>query len=206
MKKLLFIPVAFALVAPLATITNNLSATASAVVPTTSSSATPTTKSTSQATFAALTSDWHHYRATDGSYSAKFPGQPSESVQPDESVEVMYEDRANNRTYLMQSVKLSPTPSQVDDEKVEVEKVLDAIIASQSENGNTVTDLQKISLNGLKGREITVQTNDGTVMKMRAFLDPKVPALYMAIVGAENGNLDFPEAQAFLNSVSIAQK
>lgn len=43
-------------------------------------------------------------------------------------------------------------------------------------------------------------------MKMRAFLDPKVLALYMAIASAENSNLDFPEAQAFLDSVSIPQK
>lgn len=43
-------------------------------------------------------------------------------------------------------------------------------------------------------------------MKMRTFINPKVPALYIAIVAVEDGNLDFPEAQAFLDSVSIAQK
>ncbi len=206
MKKLLFIPVAFALFAPLATCTNNLSATASSLVPTTSSSPAPTKKSTSQTTFAALTSDWYQYRATDGSYSAFFPGQPSSSVEPDESVQVTYEDRANNRVYLTQSVKLSPKPSQVDDEKVLVEKVLDAGVASLSQDGSTVTKLQKISLNGLEGREIIVQSSNGTVMKMRMFIDPKVPTLYMAAVGTENDNLDFPEAQAFLDSVSIPQK
>jgi hypothetical protein len=193
MKKLLFIPVALAIVAPLATCTNNLTARASAVVGTTSSS--------SQTTFAALTSDWYRYTATDGSYSALFPGQPQNSVEPDSSVQVMYEDRANNRAYLTQKSFLSLNPSQLD-----VEEVLDAVIASVSEDGATVTNSKKISLNGLPGREATVQNKEGVVMKMRAFVSPKVPALYLAIVSTENSNLDFPEAQAFLDSLSIPQK
>lgn len=201
MKKLLFIPVAFALFAPLATCTNQLTATASSLVPTTSSSPGSTPLSTYKTTFAALTSDWYQYRATDGSYSAKFPGQPSESVLSGSEVQVIYEDRANKRTYLTGNSKLSVNPSQVD-----VVEVLDAIIASLPQRGATVTDIKKISIFGLPGREITVQAENGTLMKMRAFLDPKVPALYMAIVSAEKGNLDFPETQAFLDSVSILPK
>lgn len=193
MKKLLFIPVALAILAPLATCTNNLTARASAVVGTTSSS--------SQTTFAALTSGWYRYTATDGSYSALFPGQPEDFVEPDSSVQVMYEDQANNRAYLTQNSFLSVNPSQLD-----VEEVLDAVIASVSSDGATVTNLKKISLNGLPGREVTVQNKEGVVMKMRAFVNPKVPALYLAIVSAENGDKDFPEAQAFLNSLSIPQK
>jgi hypothetical protein len=193
MKKLLFIPVALAIVAPLATCTNNLTTRANAVVPTTSSS--------SQTTFAALTSDWYRYTATDGSYSALFPGQPEDSVEPDSSVQVMYEDRANNRAYLIQNSKLNLNPSQLD-----VEEVLDAAIASISEDGATVTNQKKISLNGLPGREATVQDKEGVVMKMRAFVSPKVSALYLAIVSTENSNLDFPEAQAFLDSLSIPKK
>lgn len=201
MKKLLFIPVAFALFAPLATCTNQLTATASSLVPATSSSPASTPLSIYKTTFVALTSNWYQYRATDGSYSAKFPGQPSESVLSDSDVQVIYEDQANNRTYLTRNSKLSVNPSQVD-----VVEVLDAIIASLPQRGATVTDIKKISIFGLHGREITVQLHNGTVMKMRAFLDPKVPALYTAIVSAENGNLDFPETQAFLDSVSIPQK
>ncbi len=146
MKKLLFIPVAFALVAPLTTCINNLSATASPLVPTTSSLAAPTTNTSTQATFAALTSDWYHYRATDGSYSAFFPGQPSESIESNSNVQVTYEDRANNRVYMTQSLKLSPNPFQFEVEVEEVEKVLDELVASQSQNGD-VSVFQKISLN-----------------------------------------------------------
>ena len=193
MKKLLLIPVALAFVSPLATCTNNLTARANAVVPTTSSS--------SQTTFAALTSDWYRYTATDGSYSALFPGQPEDSVEPDSSVQVMYEDRANNRAYLIQKSELSLNASQLD-----VEEVLDAAIASVSGDGATVTNQKKISFNGLSGREATVQNKEGVVMKMRAFVSPKVPALYLAIVSTENSNLDFPEAQAFLDSLSIPKK
>lgn len=193
MKKLLFIPVALAILAPLATCTNNLTARASTLVPTTSSPY--------KTTFAALTSDWYRYTATDGSYSALFPGQPKDSVELDSSVQIMYEDRANNRAYMTQKTKLSINPSQLN-----VEEVLDAGVAALSEDGDTVTGQKKISMFGLPGREITVQSSNGTVMKMRAFVSPKVPAMYIAVVGAEKGNLDFPEAQAFLDSVSISQK
>lgn len=157
--------------------------------------------SSSKTTFAALTSDWYRYTATDGSYSALFPGQPEDSVEPDSSVQVMYEDQANNRAYLTQKSFLSVNPNQLD-----VEEVLDAVIASVSEDGATVTNPKKISLNGLPGREFTVQNKEGVVMKMRAFVSPKIPALYLAIVSAENGDKDFPEAQAFLDSLSIPQK
>ncbi len=75
-----------------------------------------------------------------------------------------------------------------------------------SEDGAKVTNKTKIRLNGLPGREFIVQDKEGVVMKMRAFVNPKVPALYLAIVSTENGDKDFPEAQAFLNSVSIPQK
>ena len=147
------------------------------------------------------TSSWYRYTATDGSYSALFPGQPEESVEPDSSVQVMYEDRANNRAYLTQKSFLSVNPNQLD-----VEEVLDAVIASLSEDGAKVTNKTKIRLNGLPGREFIVQDKEGVVMKMRAFVNPKVPALYLAIVSTENGDKDFPEAQAFLNSLSIPQK
>jgi len=147
------------------------------------------------------TSSWYRYTATDGSYSALFPGQPEESVEPDSTVQVMYEDRANNRAYLIQKSELSLNASQLD-----VEEVLDAAITSVSGDGATVTNQKKISFNGLSGREATVQNKEGVVMKMRAFVNPKVPALYLAIVSTENGDKDFPEAQAFLNSVSIPQK
>jgi hypothetical protein len=197
MKKFLYIPVALALVAPLATCTNKLSATASTVVPTTPYDAAPTTKSTSTASFAALTSDWYHYRATDDSYSALFPGKPSESIGSNSSVQVTYEDRANNRAYLTQSSKLAPNASQV-----EVEKVLDGAVASQSHIGD-ISSLEKISLNGMPGREIIVRNKQGFAIKARMFINPKAPAVYVVAVGAENGNLDFPESQAFLDSISI---
>jgi hypothetical protein len=201
MKKFLFIPVAFALVAPLAICTNNQSATASALVPTATDSSAPTPLSTSKTTVAALTKDWYQYRATNGSYSAFFPGQPSESIQPDSSVQVIYEDQANNRVYLTQNVKLRANPNQLD-----AEEALDAAVASISQHGGTVIALEKISLNGLKGRQFTAQSSNGMVMKIRTLIDNKVPALYIAIVAAEKDDLDSPETQAFLDSVSIAQK
>jgi hypothetical protein len=192
MKKLLFVPVALALVAPLSLYTNNLTSRANAQVPaTTSSTLSPV---------AVLTKDWHHYTAKDGSYSALFPGKPEESVESGYE-QVGYYDRALQRGYMMQFQKLPTNPN-----PNEVEKGFDAAAASLSQNGATIIDQKKISFKALPGREITMKSKEGLLMKMRALVDSKVPAMYIAIVAAENGNLDFPEAQAFFDSISVAQK
>ncbi|NES93422.1 MAG: hypothetical protein F6K13_31750 [Okeania sp. SIO2B9] len=38
---------------------------------------------------------------------------------------------------------------------------------------------------------------------LRIFIDPSRPTLYSLQIVAEDGNLDFPEAKAFLDSFSI---
>jgi hypothetical protein len=189
MKKLLFVPLTLALVAPLALCATNLTDTANA-------QGTATTSET-LSPVPVLTKDWYRYTAKDGSYSALFPGQPEETVESD-FVQVGYFDRANNRAYMTFKFKLRANSNQN-----ESEKVIDEGIASITQNGATVTDQKKISLNGMSGREITVRCKDGLVIKMRALIDPKESLMYMAGVGHENGDLDFPEAQAFLDSMSI---
>jgi hypothetical protein len=190
MKKLLFFPIALALVAPLALGATNLTDRANAQAPaTTSETASPVS---------GLTKDWYRYTAKDGSYSALFPGQPEETVESDSSVQVTYEDRANNRAYLTQFGKLNANPNQN-----EIEDAFDAAVASVTEDDSTVLEQQKISRQGVPGREVIVRSKDGMVMKMQMFIDTKVPAMYMVAVAAEKGNLDFPEAQAFLDSVSL---
>lgn len=193
MKKLLFVPVALALVAPLSLYTNNLTSRANAQVPTTTSS--------TLSPVALLTKDWYHYTAKDNSYSALFPGKPEESVKSG-YVQVVYGDSANNRAYLTQIFK-PDTKINTD----EVDKFLDAIVA-KALDGNTLIDQKKINRQGLPGREITVRglkgDIKGLVVKFQMIINPKESSVYIAMVGGEN--VDFPEAQAFLDSISITQK
>ncbi len=192
MKKLLFVPVALALVAPLSLCATNLTFRANAQVPaTTSSTLSPV---------AVLTKDWYHYKASDGSYSALFPGQPEKSVKS-RYEQVEYYDSALQRGYMLQFQKLPTNPNQN-----EVEKVFDAAVASLSQNGATIIDQKKISFKAVPGREITMKSKEGLLVKMRVLVDSKVPVMYVAMVAAVNGNLDFPEAQAFFDSISVAQK
>lgn len=192
MKKLLFVPVALALVAPLSLYTNNLTDTANAQV--------PTMVSSTSEPVALLTKDWYRYTASDGSYSALFPGQPEESVESGYE-QAGYYDRALHRGYMMlfQKLPTNPNPN-------EVEKGFDAAVASLSQDGTTIIDQKKISFKALPGREITIKSKEGLLMKMRMLVDSKVPVMYVAIVAAANGNLDFPEAQAFFDSISVGQK
>jgi hypothetical protein len=198
MKKLLFVPVALALVAPLSLYTNNLTSRANAQAPTTTSS--------TLSPVALLTKDWYHYTAKDGSYSALFPGKPEESVRSDSSVQVMYEDRANNRGYGTYNFKF---PTNLNPIVVEenIEKVFDAFVAEMLDD-YSVIDQKKINRQGLPGREITMRVlkgnKKGLVMKAQIFIDLKGSSMYLVMVGGEN--VDFPEAQAFLDSVSVAQK
>jgi hypothetical protein len=193
MKKLLFVPVALALVAPLSLCATNLTSRANAQA--------PTMVSSTSEPIALLTKDWYHYTALDGSYSALFPGQPVESVQSS-LVQVVYGDRANNRAYLTQIFK-PDTKINTD----EVDKFLDAIVA-KALDGNTLIDQKKINRQGLPGREITMRglkgDLKGLVVKLQVFINPKESSVYLAMVGGQN--IDFPEAQAFLDSISVAQK
>ena len=188
MKKLLFVSITLALVAPLAICATNLTDRVKAQV--------PTTTSETRSPEAGVTKDWYRYTATDGSYTALFPGQPKEIVDTDSSLKVRYFDRKNNRAYMLYTFKIDANSNQS-----EGEKVIDEGMALIIQHGATVTDQKKISLNGMSGREIVVRDKDGFVIKMRALVDLKESIMYMTAVAAET--VDFPEAQAFLDSVSI---
>jgi hypothetical protein len=187
MKKLLFVPLTLALVAPLAICATNRTDRVNAQ----GRIAESETRSPET-----ITKDWYRYTAKDGSYSVLFPGQPKETVDTDSSVKVWYFDSAGNRAYMMYTFKLDANSNQNEEEKI-----IDKGIALIIQYGATVTDQKKISLNGMSGREIVVRHKDGLVMKMRASVDLKESIMYITGVAAEN--VDFPEVQAFLDSVSI---
>lgn len=201
--KSLFVSVAFALVVPLAACTSNNSApSASVQSPTTQSSPAPET------TTASVTKDWYNYTAKDGSYSIKFPGQPHEEDNSANSrvgklkfLQVSYEDKANSRFYMTQSIKYPIDPSQYN-----VETGLDNARNGYAKGSeSSVTSEKKITFKGLPGREVTYQRKNGDMSISRIFIDPKGPTLYLTIVAAQDGNVAFPEAQAFLDSLAIPQ-
>ncbi|MGC1393227.1 MAG: hypothetical protein WA828_03015, partial [Coleofasciculaceae cyanobacterium] len=85
------------------------------------------------------------------------------------------------------------------------EAALDRIRDSQVQRGDTIISEKKITLNGFPGRELTIQTKKNMVVKTRMFINPNDPTLFMALVLAGNGNINFPEADAFLNSLAFAK-
>lgn len=110
-------------------------------------------------------------------------------------VQVMYEDKAKNRAFMTQSNKIPVTPNQFN-----AEKGLDGFRDSQNKNGSKVLSEKTISLKGFPGRELIVQDPKKLVMKSRIFINPNEPAMHLVMVGAGDGNVDFPEAQVFLDS------
>lgn len=200
--KSLFFSVTLALVAPLAACTSNTpvasNITQSPIIQATS---------VSKITKVSLTQDWYNYTAKDGTYTAKFPGKPIENNNSRKTemgeikfLQVMYQDKDKNLVYMTQSNNYPVPPDQYN-----AEQGLDGARDSQVKGGKTLLSEKKITLNGLPGRELMIKDQKGITMKTRLFIDPKGPTMYLAIVGSENGKVDFPEATAFLDSLAVSK-
>ncbi len=153
-----------------------------------------------------ITSSWYGYISKDNIYSAKFPAHPQELNQSTDSpigkidvTLVCYEDKTNGRAYVIQSNKYPVKSSNFD-----IEKGLNGArdLVAKTWNGS-VTGQRNISYNGYPGREITLRTQNSVAFKVRIFIDSKGPTLYQAVVTAQDGDLDFVEATAFLDSFNI---
>lgn len=191
--KLLFFSLTLALVAPLAACTSNNSVASNTLQsPMTQSSPAP------KVTPVSLTNNWYKYTDNDSKYTAMFPGQPKET---DQSKIVKYHDKAKNRVYLTSSSKIPVAPNQYN-----AEKGLDAARDNLVEVGNTITSENKITLNGFPGRELIMQNKLDMAIKVRIFIDPNSPTSFIALVLAGNGNLNFPEAEVFLNSLTVSKQ
>jgi hypothetical protein len=151
--------------------------------------------------------NWYSYKSTDGSYSVDFPAQPQEQKRSVDSAGkkidftlVNYPDQANKRFYAA-AVSNVPLPPGA---KFDVEKGLDGARdnAVKSANAKLIKE-EKITLNGYEGRELTMQGQGTLVAKQRMFADPKNFKLYQAILVAEDGKVDFPEAKQFFDSFQI---
>jgi hypothetical protein len=207
--KSLFISATLAFVIPVAACSSNKPvASTEAQSPKTQSSPSSETNPES------LIKDWYTYKAKDNSYTIQFPSKPQEedktvanpNVGKLKYMQVLYEDKANNRAYLTANIIYPGKSTQYNFGKDRIEKELDGIRDGQAQGSNsTVTSEKTITFNGLTGREITFKgkSQRGEAMMSRIMIDPKKPALYQLIVVSGNGNLAFPEAQAFLDSLTF---
>ena len=152
----------------------------------------------------ALTNDWYDYTASDRSYKVKFPAQPTEQnlsadsvIGPLKFILAVYNDKTRQRSYATGSYKYPINPA-----RYNVEKGLDGARDKSAQDSNsTIISEIKLSLNGIPGREITMRSSKtGEATLMRTFIDPSGPIIYTALVVAADGNINFPEARAFINS------
>ncbi|MGD2183991.1 hypothetical protein [Lusitaniella coriacea] len=183
---------------------------ASTETPTTDTSASPIAES--PVTEPSLTDDWQAYTEKNGRYQIKFPEKPIENNQQQQTpqgqtVEIttaIYEDEPNKRVYVS-SVNEMPLPEGA---TFDVEKGLDGGRdgATRSTNSTVVSE-EKIDYDGLPGRSIVMSTPEGAKIKMNMLINAKEEKalFYQVWVAAQDGNIDFPEAQAFLDSLEIAR-
>ncbi len=208
--KSLFLSVALVLVLPISACSRTTKVASTDVKsPTSQPALSPEPKSDS------ASQNWYTYTAKDNSYTIKFPSKPQEE---DKSVtnpnvgklnymQVLYEDKANNRAYLTANIIYPGKSSQYNFAKDRIEKELDGIRDGQAQGSNsTIASEKTITFKGLTGREIRFKSKNqqGEAMMSRILIDPKKPALYQIIVVAGDGKLDFPEAQAFLDSLTFS--
>lgn len=156
-----------------------------------------------------LANNWYSYTAKDGSYTVFFPGRPEEKNLSVDSplgilnaLFVFYKYPEKERIFSASSVKYPVDPSQYN-----VAKGLDGARDGAAKNSNSIIiSEKKISYQQFPGREIILQSKAQPDFRLllRMFIDPTGPTLYSLQVTAADGNLDFPEAKAFLDSFSIA--
>ncbi|MBO9999658.1 MAG: hypothetical protein J7641_11745 [Cyanobacteria bacterium SID2] len=154
---------------------------------------------------------WYTYEPDSGLYSVQFPGEPQEQTQniPVEGQETtielplaIYEDSGNRRAY-MSGANLIPIPEGA---TFDVEKGLDGGRDSAVENTNsTIESEEKIEVSGLPGRSIVMATPEGMRFKLMMIADVDNAVLYQLLVGAEDGNIEFSEADTFFNSFQVYQ-
>ncbi len=155
-----------------------------------------------------LANNWYNYKAKDGSYTIYFPAKPQEknlSVNTPlgklNTLFVFYEYPEEKRIFYISHVKYPVEPSQYN-----VETGLDGGRDEAAKNSNSIIISEKrISYKGFPGREIIFQSKERPNLRTlaRIYIDPNGPILYSLQVIAEDGNLDFPEAKAFLDSFVV---
>ena len=155
-----------------------------------------------------LANNWYQYTAKDDSYTVFFPGKPEEeNLSVDTSLGklnallVFYQYPEKQRFFSVSSIKYP-----VDSSEYNVEKGLNGARDGAAINSNSrIISEKNINYQGFPGREIILESKVKPNLRLllRIFIDPSGPTLYSLQVVAEDGNIDFPEAKAFLDSFVI---
>lgn len=175
----------------------------------TDDSSAPTADETSDATTEAGEGDWVTYSPSSGLYEVKFPGEPTEQSQTvpvqDQEIELslaLYEDNSAGRAY-MSGANPIPLPEGA---TFDVERGLDGGRDNAAASTNsTVESEEKITVSGLPARSIVMATPQGVRFKLMMVADVDNAVLYQLLVGAEDGNIEFEEADRFFDSFAVTQ-
>ncbi|USR90025.1 hypothetical protein NEA10_14340 [Phormidium yuhuli AB48] len=154
--------------------------------------------------------DWFTYEPPDGRYEIKFPNEPLEQnqsipVSETEEIELslaIYEDTSQGRAY-MSGANPIPLPEGA---SFDVDQGLDGGRDNAAASTNSeVESEESINVEGLPGRAIVMRNPEGVRFKLMMLADSENAVLYQLLVGAQDGNLDFPEAETFFESFNLRQ-
>ena len=152
----------------------------------------------------------YKYSASDGSYSVKFPGKPSENSQivqtklgPIKALTVTYQTDRGRRAYIASS-----TQYKIDPRRYNVEKGLDGARDGMAKSTNaTLTNETKINYKGVSGRQLYLTMKQGK-SKVRLFIvnAGKGPTIYQTFVIDTTGKVDDAEVNSFLDSFTFKSR
>jgi hypothetical protein len=172
----------------------------------------PTSEDTSDgsATSETNTEDWFTYEPPNGLYQIKFPQEPleqNETIPVGENQEIelslaIYEDGSQGRAY-MSGANPIPLPEGA---SFDVEQGLDGGRDNAAASTNSEIESEEtISIEGLPARSIIMRNPEGIRFKLMMIADAEEAVLYQLLVGAQDGDIDFPEAETFFNSFKITR-
>lgn len=154
--------------------------------------------------------DWFTYEPPDGRYEIKFPQEPleqNETIPVGENQEIqlslaIYEDGSQGRAY-MSGANPIPIPEGA---SFDVEQGLDGGRDNAAASTNSeIESEESISIEGLPARSVIMRNPDGIRFKLMMIADAEKAVLYQLLVGAQDGDIDFPEAKTFFESFKITR-
>ncbi|OAB56543.1 hypothetical protein AY600_04955 [Phormidium willei BDU 130791] len=217
-----FFALLLALTVPLSLVGCSGDDTATEETPTSETTETPTNGSTADtsptsedtsdgsATSETNTEDWFTYEPPNGLYQIKFPQEPLEQnetipVGENQNIELslaIYEDGSQGRAY-MSGANPIPLPEGA---SFDVEQGLDGGRDNAAASTNSEIESEEtISIEGLPARSIIMRNPEGIRFKLMMIADAEEAVLYQLLVGAQDGDIDFPEAETFFNSFKITR-
>jgi hypothetical protein len=211
-----FFALLLALTVPLSLVGCSGDDTATEETPTSETTETPADSSTAEdtsdgsATSETNTEDWFTYEPPNGLYQIKFPQEPleqNETIPVGENQEIelslaIYEDGSQGRAY-MSGANPIPLPEGA---SFDVEQGLDGGRDNAAASTNSEIESEEtISIEGLPARSIIMRNPEGIRFKLMMIADAEEAVLYQLLVGAQDGDIDFPEAETFFNSFKITR-